>query len=431
MSKIATDSGGDDRYRFTRAAGLGTGPVPEWPYRSKEFFELERDRVFRRSWLVAGRVEQIPNAGDYFLRDVAVCNVSAILVRGRDGAIRAFHNVCSHRGSQVVSSKRGTAPAFMCNYHNWTYGLDGNLIGIPDERFFDVDKSKCGLTPITIDFWAGWIFLNLERKPSISLKAFLGTFADYLADLPYPFVSDTNVVFETDVKCNWKVGMDAFSESYHIPALHNKTLKPFSSRVNPHGRLLDAKVFGLHRAGSMYGDPTYAPDSERQRVEQLAYSGMRATEGSEAATDPERIKLSQLLAHASTNPTKIDSWSMDVNCIFPNFKIDTGRMGFWTHQFWPLSVNEMHYESRFYFPRVQSARERFQQEHWMATTIEVLLEDLANMETTQRGLDSAAKDHMMLQDNEVLIRHSIHHIMKWVDAATTAEALATDGIRRQ
>ena len=415
----------DSPYIFTTAAGLRTGPVPEMPYRSREFFERERSRVFGRSWLVAGRVEQVPKPGDYFLRDVAACNASIIIVRGKIGEIRAFHNVCSHRGSQVISNKRGSAPVLMCKYHNWTYSTEGNLIGVPDERFFDIDKKKCGLTPINIDFWAGWIFINLEAAPSVGLRDFLGGFADYLDDLPFPFAASTPIVFETDVKCNWKVGMDAFSESYHIPALHNKTLKPFVSSDNPHGRLLDAKFFGPHRTGSMYGDPNYAPDPKRQYVEQLAYSGAAPGGSSEGVTDPELAKLSIFLAHPSTNPTKTKSWSMDANCIFPNFKIDTGRMGFWTHQFWPLSANEMHYESRFYFPTAKSARQRFQQEYWMATTIEVLLEDLANMEGTQRGLDSGAKQFMQLQDHEVLIRHSIHHIMKWVDAPTVAEAMAS------
>ncbi|NNL86476.1 MAG: Rieske 2Fe-2S domain-containing protein, partial [Myxococcales bacterium] len=81
---------------------VGTGPVSTEPCISPEFFELERERVFKRCWLNVGRVGDIPNPGDYFVQDVAVCNTSIVVVRGRDGEVRAFHNVCSHRGNKVV-----------------------------------------------------------------------------------------------------------------------------------------------------------------------------------------------------------------------------------------------------------------------------------------------------------------------------------------
>lgn len=81
---------------------LGTGPIPIEPYISREYFEKERERIFRKVWLNIGRVEQIPSSGDYFVKDLAMCNTSILVVRGKDGVIRAFHNMCSHRGNQLV-----------------------------------------------------------------------------------------------------------------------------------------------------------------------------------------------------------------------------------------------------------------------------------------------------------------------------------------
>ena len=89
---------------------LGTGLVPAEPCISPEYFELERERVFRRTWLNVGRVDDIPNAGDYFVRDLDVCKTSVLLIRGTDSIVRGFYNVCSHRSNQLVRDKKGSCP---------------------------------------------------------------------------------------------------------------------------------------------------------------------------------------------------------------------------------------------------------------------------------------------------------------------------------
>lgn len=86
---------------------LGTGPVPAEPCISEEYFALERDRIFRKTWINVGRVEDIPDKGDYFVRELAICNVSLLIIRGSDGVVRGFHNVCSHRGKKLVLDERG------------------------------------------------------------------------------------------------------------------------------------------------------------------------------------------------------------------------------------------------------------------------------------------------------------------------------------
>ena len=93
---------------FTQAAGLGTGPESLEPYRSQHYFDLEREKIFRRTWLIMGRIEDLPNAGDYIVKEVEICNASILITRQAGGAVRAFHNICSHRGNQIVWDTKGS-----------------------------------------------------------------------------------------------------------------------------------------------------------------------------------------------------------------------------------------------------------------------------------------------------------------------------------
>ena len=103
---------------------LGTGPIPIEPYISRAYFEKEREQIFRKVWLNIGRIEQIPRPGDHFVTDLEVCKTSILVVRGKDGVIRAFHNMCSHRGNKLVWDNQGSCQAFTCQFHGWVYGLD-------------------------------------------------------------------------------------------------------------------------------------------------------------------------------------------------------------------------------------------------------------------------------------------------------------------
>ena len=405
---------------FTSACGMGTAPVPLEPYRSADFFQRERERVFERAWLVAGREEEIPDYGDYVVVELLPGRVSTILNRGKDGRVRAFFNSCSHRGSQVVDAAKGRATRFVCPYHNWTYAADGDLVSIPDEdSFFGVDKKTCGLTPMAVEAWEGWIFVNLQPHPEVSLAEFLGDFAGRMAGVPY-IAADRPVVLKADLDANWKVVQDAFIESYPIPAIHRRTIaQTFSSDENRFARLLDARVFGPHHAVSMYGNPQMALDPAH-KVEMLAYGAGDTGSVIAAGTT---AQMERFLAHEAVNPTGSDCWSMDIYNVFPNTQIDFGPGGFWVHQFWPLTPNTSRYEVRFYVPEALTARQRLQQELYVARVMEVVLEDLANVARTQRGIDSGGKATMQIQDSEVAIRHAVEQVTKWVAADTVAEAL--------
>ena len=138
---------------------------------SPEFYELEREAIFKRAWLNVGRVEQLPRKGSYFTKELAVANTSVVIVRGMDGEVRAFHNICRHRGNKLVwtdfprEETSGNCRQFVCKYHGWKYDLDGACSFVQQEsEFFDLDKADYGLVPVHCDVWAGFIFVNLDRR---------------------------------------------------------------------------------------------------------------------------------------------------------------------------------------------------------------------------------------------------------------------------
>jgi len=406
---------------YTERFGLDKGQVPVEPYISREFFEQERDQLFKRSWLMACRLEELPEEHSYVVKDFEIANASVLLTRGKNGKISAFHNVCSHRGNQVALERSGKQGRHICRYHNWMYSSAGELINVPDEEsFFDLDKKQCGLTKIACDVWNGWAFINFQSKPEVSLEEYLGEFGEKFADMPTPN-SDNCLIIEARLKANWKVIADAFAETYHIPAIHPKTIgTTFASAENPYSHPIEVLAWGPHKQMSTYGNPEYAP-SPTELVEQLAFKG---SEMGNVLASAKLDEVADFLAHPAVNPSKSNKWAVDVTWIYPNFHIDLSPGGFWTHQFWPLSENETRWEARFYLPKAKTLRERFHQEHYTSRLLEIMVEDLTNTERTQKGLESGAKSHLYLQDGEVAIRHHLRSVAKWVDAKTVKEALA-------
>ncbi len=377
---------------------LGTGPVPIEPYISPEYFEKEREYIFRKVWLNVGRVEQIPEPGDYFVKDLAVCRTSIIIVRGHDGQVHAFHNMCSHRGNPVVWNAKGACKMFTCRYHSWTYGLDGALRHIPDEKnFYGVKKDAHGLTPVAVDTWEGFIFINVDPRPKETLREYLGAVGESFEGYPFAEMATGCSTWEVDVNANWKVCKDAFQEVYHIFSLHNKsTGAAFASTSNPYLNVHELALFGPHARISVPANLDWKPTP----VEALARRyGMLALQkqGSSSQGMP-----------AGVNPTASPDWSFSGLIYFPNMCLFVADGGIIMHTMWPLSENRTHWEARTYFPKAKTLAHRFSQEYSRATFVDgVLVEDGGTFEKTQSMLASGAKKQVILGDEELLIRH--HH----------------------
>lgn len=196
-------------------------PVPVARYVDQRFYDLEQEYIFGKQWLYAAMENQLPDVGSYLLWEEA--QVPIILVRGRDRKVRAFYNACQHRGGSVVPACKGKTNAFACNFHCWTYDLEGKLKLVPEEyEFPGLDKSKYNLREVRCENWGNMIFVNRDPN-AIPLQQFLGKLPAALDHFDF----HNRIYVETmywDLECNWKIALDAFCESYHISKTHQNTV---------------------------------------------------------------------------------------------------------------------------------------------------------------------------------------------------------------
>jgi phenylpropionate dioxygenase-like ring-hydroxylating dioxygenase large terminal subunit len=384
---------------------LGTGPVSVEPYVSQEYFERERERIFRRVWLNIGRVEELPKVGDYLVKDLPTCDTSLIVTRGKDDQIRAFHNICSHRCNKLVWEKGGSCQSFSCKFHGWTYGLDGRLTFVPDEgKFFQLPKSDLGLTPVATDVWEGFIFVNLDPQPQETLAEYLGELGRDLQGYPFAENSATCYSWQTELRTNWKVLKDAFQEAYHVAFLHRRSLPDsFTSRGNPFAHALNIKLYHRHHSLSAFGNPEHKPTP----VEALAFRFGSLLIRNDFAMDN---------LPPAVNPTRSPAWSLDLNVFFPNFFVDVLDGTYFTYNMWPLAVDRTLWEVRGYYPKATTPGQRFSQEYSRIIFRDVLMEDGSTVEQTQAVMASRAKKEIFLHDEELLIRHDHKTAQEFFDA---------------
>ncbi len=195
--------------------------LPGWTYFNEELLGLETEALFRRHWQLACHVNDVPEPGDYLAFDLA--GERAIVVRGRDGEVRAFHNLCRHRGSRVVADERGTCPAaIICPYHGWAYNLDGTLRSPAHPKSLPpLDPVEWGLKPVEMEIWHGFVFLRFQPGPQPAVAAIMGRFEAEVA----PYRLETMLPVERDkwtdsTAVNWKAVRDVDNEGYHVPKAH-------------------------------------------------------------------------------------------------------------------------------------------------------------------------------------------------------------------
>jgi len=386
---------------------FGSGPVPTEPYVSSAYFEAERENIFRNAWLLACHESEIPQPGDFLVKHAAIFNASILIVRGRDGVVRAFHNVCRHRGNKLVCENgAGHTEALFCKFHGWTYALDGRLRGVPEQdRFQNFDKSQHALKPFTMQMWKGFVFVHAQEHPKQSLREYLGALADPLEAFPFeqmrPFAH-----YSTTLRSNWKVGINAFQEAYHVPTVH-----AVSARGLFVCRLCDFRFHGPHRAMTL----PISPDFKPKPVEILS---SRFTSG----MSQDAVQTNTAGRFPGTNPCNTPNYSFDINIVFPSSFIDVGEGYYFTYEFWPIKVDEVHFIMKLYTLPAQKWSQRIGQELSRIFLREGISEDLSTLETTQEGLQSGALPHMVLSDQEIAIRHQYRVIEDILREGTASRA---------
>ncbi len=195
--------------------------LPGWTYHSPALFQLERDHVFLTHWQVVGHENDIPAPGDWLSFDIL--DERAVVMRGQDGVIRAFHNLCRHRGARVVDGEQGHCKgSIVCPFHGWVYNLDGSLRGAAQPSTFgDLDRADFGLKPIELGAFHGFLFLRFRPGPQPDIATLLAPYdADFAAYRTGEIVPVRVPDWSVDLPVNWKSVRDVDNEGYHVPMAH-------------------------------------------------------------------------------------------------------------------------------------------------------------------------------------------------------------------
>jgi phenylpropionate dioxygenase-like ring-hydroxylating dioxygenase large terminal subunit len=221
--------------------------LPGWIYHDREFFELEKHAIFRSSWQVVCHISNVPHAGDYYTLDFL--GESIIVVRGDDGAVRAFHNVCRHRASRLLEGPNGhCGKRITCGYHAWSYALDGRLVGIPNRaQFKGLDVARHGLAQLDLEIYMGFIFVRLA--PGLpSVREMAAPYANELAAYRMEdLVPQGGRVSLRPRAVNWKNVADNFSDGLHIPVAHPGLTRLFGQSYGIEAQPWIDKMWGTLR----------------------------------------------------------------------------------------------------------------------------------------------------------------------------------------
>lgn len=221
--------------------------LPAWIYRDAEFFEREKTAIFRKSWQVVCHVSDIPHPGDFHSLDFL--GESIIVLRGEDGEVRGFHNVCRHRAARLLDGSKGhCARRITCPYHAWTYALDGHLVGVSDRQAFPrLDANRHGLMPVEHEVFMGFIFVRLE--PGLpSVREMAAPYADELALHRMEELVPQGRVTLRPRQVNWKNVGDNYSDGLHITVAHPGLTRLFGRSYGVEARPWIDKMWGSLRA---------------------------------------------------------------------------------------------------------------------------------------------------------------------------------------
>jgi glycine betaine catabolism A len=401
---------------WTEAFGLDTGPVPLHDCFDPEFFELEKEAVFRRSWLYAGRVQELPRKGSYLTKELTFLGVSVLVMRGMDDEIRAFHNVCSHRGNRLVwddfpdRETSGNCRQLACKYHGWRYGLDGEINYVHNApEFFDLKAEELALPKIHCEVWAGFIFINLMDEPTQNLRDSLGEDICKLESYPFDKLTQ-HYRFEAIVDSNWKIIMDAFQELYHVPYVHGKMNNPTAAATGIDKvpfMMPEFHIFGKHRlyvsGGPFVNDAARGGRPLDRAFSSTFYGPVRKADVGDLGD--------------GINPGQYEFWGLDSWQIYPNLDILIWNPNWYlTYEYQPVDANHHKFIWNAYFAPPRDMRERLAQEHTVHSVREFAIQDTGAVAAMQHGLRHGVKDSYEFCDQEVLARHLHHHIYADVDA---------------
>ncbi len=362
-----------------RAPLAEASTIPSPWYVDARVADLELENVFSKTWQVIGRTDQIQKPGDFLTFTVA--GEPIVAVRGTDGQLRAFYNVCRHHAAAVVTESCGHAQILHCPYHGWNYGLDGSLKGMPEfEGVKGFDRSANGLVPVKVATWEKFVLVNLDPNAE-PVERFLGRIMQRMAPLE---VTKLHYVAsrQYDIACNWKVFVDNYLDGgYHVPHLH----KGLNS-------VLDYKQYTIENEDRYCLQSSPMVSSDEDAATGATRKGDRAWY----------------------------FWQ------YPNFMINCYAGYMDTNLVFPVDVEHCRVIFDFYFGEVATEAARKYNEESIAVGDRVQSEDLGICEAVQRGLKSRAYGAGRLSVRREAGEHLFHRLLAADLKGQSRSAIAAD-----
>jgi Rieske 2Fe-2S family protein len=330
-------------------------------YWSEEVLRDEFDRFFFRSWLNVGRTEQLPEPGDFVTLDIGA--ESVLVIRGTDGRIRAFYNLCRHRGTRLVGQASGKKlRSIVCPYHAWAYSPEGPLVGAPHtEDLVEFRKEEFGLHPVALETWGGFVWINLEPNAP-SLREDIGGFLARFDRFPLEALRlGSRRTYE--VHANWKILVENYSECYHCAPIH-----PELNRVTPYlsGEVRDYFIDGPNRQKFSGGTMEFTQD-----YESMTWTGYT-----------KRPPLAGMSGK--------DLHSIYYYAVFPNLFFSLHPDFLMIHRAYPLAPDRTRVECEFLFDPETMARPDFDPSDAVELWDLINRQDWNVCELTQKGMRSRA-----------------------------------------
>ena len=381
---------------------MGTDPIPAKAYYDPEWFELERQAIFMRSWIEVGHVCELPEPGSWIRRELEFANASILIVRGKDNQIRAFYNACTHRGTQLVEEASGKGANFLCPYHFWNFGDDGRLIAAPDFNRFALKKEDCRIPKVSVDTCAGLIFINLDSDPKVSLREHLGSYAEGMETLPVARATHF-AEYEYEIDANWKITYDNFQENYHLRHVHGLTGIATVHPDNLYGYPTSYTFDGPNRTQEIWSNPT--PKITPMQGYNFSLGARFGMEEGVIGGPHDRTYFA----------------------IFPSFFIIGTPIQHFSHKVYPISATKSRGAFRVYWVGADdSASKRYAREYAIASIHDIHTEDVNIITRAQKGLLSGAIKHIHFMNMEGLCRHLYQNVVAAVEAWQQEQAAAGD-----
>ena len=411
-------------------------------FHSHEFMQQEWINLWRRTWNMGPRLEEFSGPGDYVIHELG--RESFIFVLEEEGSIRAFYNVCQHRGKRIICDQRsGTARFFQCAFHGWSWNIDGSIKGIPDRETFPqfsegLPCDELDLSEIRVDTWGGWAWFNIDGKAEPLLE-YLDVLPEHIA--PYRMQDMRTFVNATFLwNCNWKVAVDAFNESYHFRGIHpemmmwsnaeaklellgkhSRMINEYGAPSKPHRETEEIsermraymRYFGLDPDG-------YSGPAREVRIEKQKINRQQAAEGSvshlpyEAMTDEQLSDVYHYFYFPSAAqnifPEGVNTFRYRPHETDPNkCYYDLIMMGHFPHGEEPPRAEHVYFDKKIQYVELLDSS--------LEVASFILQQDADNVPEVQQGLQSEGYKGMTLGEQEIRVRHFHNLVDRYLEGS--------------